>query len=118
METKVDNLETKTDRIETNVSALQENVSSLNAKVDRIETKTDKIEEDVDIIKNVNLATIIEAQQRTNEKIDETRKELSDKIDKYIKSNEVEHKKFDYKISRLELGLGVAEDTEKYNLES
>ena len=65
---------------------------------DKVDEESRKINNKLDVITNSNMAQILSAQ--TN-----NMKQMNQKLDKYIEKNEVEHKKFDYEISNLEMNL-------------
>ena len=90
----------------------------------KINQKLTQIEDKLDIMTNTNLAqvlnTVTETKQEvkeikeeliqtnkkvkeTNEKLTEAKEELIDKLDKHIEENELEHKKFDYKLAEMKL---------------
>ena len=71
------------------------------SKISKMEDELLKINDKLDIVTNVNMAQILSEQTRT-------RKEITEKLDRYISKNDVEHKKFDYRISRLESENGIA----------
>ena len=114
LEENVASLNEKTDRLEKNVdklnettARLEENVASLNEKTDRLEENFDNLnertgilEEKMDVMANVNLAKILEQQT-------EMRKELNEKMDKYMLQNNLEHKQFAFQIARLEKEHGI-----------
>ena len=66
---------------------------------DRLFAQIQKTNERIDLT-NLNIAKILEYQV-------ETRKELNEKIDKFMIQNDVEHKQFAYQIAQLEMKNGI-----------
>ncbi len=99
-------------KINKRIDALQEEmngkISQINGRIDalqeemngRIDALQGEMNDRFDIITNVNMAKILEHQV-------ETRKELNDKIDKFLLQNNLEHKQFAYQIAQLEMKEGI-----------
>lgn len=109
LNTKIDKLESKVNQMEQKVDqidAIKEKVDQIDAikekvgQIDGIKQKVDELQEKMDIMTNVNLAKILEHQV-------ETRKELNDKLDRFILQNNLEHKQFAYQIAQLEMKNGI-----------
>lgn len=109
LESKVNQMEQKVDQMEQKVDQIDEikekvgQIDGIKQKVDQIDgikQKVDELQEKMDIMTNVNLAKILEHQV-------ETRKELNDKLDRFILQNNLEHKQFAYQIAQLEMKNGI-----------
>ena len=78
-----------------------------NSKMDdgfhKINQKLTQIEDKLDIMTNTNLAQVLNTVTETKQEVKEIKEELIDKLDKHIEENELEHKKFDYKLAEMKL---------------
>lgn len=92
-------LEERTNQLE---EKLEERTAQLQKqfeeKTNQLQGEINNIKEDIHEIKDVNMAQMINLQTQVIKELRETNK----KLDKYINENEVEHKKFEYKIANLE----------------
>ncbi len=83
------------------VATLKDDVYDLKVKSQSFESDIKELKENMYAVKEVNLPNILKYQM-------EMRAELVDMIKKYMEQNEIEHKKFDYKISNLEWHTKIA----------
>ena len=83
------------------VATLKDDVYDLKVKSQNFESDIKELKENMYAVKEVNLPNILKYQM-------EMRAELVDMIKKYMEQNEIEHKKFDYKISNLEWHTKIA----------
>ena len=73
----------------------------MNAGFEKMDKGFEDINNKLDILKNSNMAQILNAQTQNT-------KEITEKLDKYIEKNEVEHKKFEYDIADIKMKLRFA----------
>ena len=71
-----------------------------------VDSRFDKIENMLDMMVNVNLAKILNEQTKTRTELANTRIELKNDLNKYIKQNEYEHKKMECKLAEIEMKYG------------
>ena len=83
------------------VAILKDDVYDLKVKSQSFESDIKELKENMYAVKEANLPNILKYQM-------EMREELVDMIKKYMEQNEIEHKKFDYKISNLEWHTKIA----------
>ena len=98
---RVTNLEQDVKTLKEDVATLKEDVYDLKVKSQSFESDIKELKENMYAVKEVNLPNILKHQM-------EMRNELVDMIKKYMEQNEIEHKKFDYKISNLEWHTKIA----------
>ena len=71
-----------------------------------VDSRFDNIENMLDMMVNVNLAKILNEQTKTRTELENTRIELKNDLNKYIKQNEYEHKKMECKLAEIEMKYG------------
>lgn len=62
-----------------------------------------RVEDKLDIITNTNIAQILKAVTETKVELEETKEEITTKLDEYIEKNELEHKKFECRLADIEI---------------
>ena len=82
----------------------------VNIKFDKVDKSFENVDKQLkksdnklEITTNSNLAQILVEQAREHKEQEKFSKELIEKIDSYMMKNEVEHKKFEYKIADIEM---------------
>jgi len=101
---KLEPLVGKVEKLEPLVGKV-EKLEPLVEKVEKLEPlleETKAIKEYMREIQHVNMTSLIKGQIEIKQELKTTEKRLTQKIDKYLQKNEVEHKKFEYGIAKLE----------------
>ena len=102
---KLDNVENRLDNLEEKFDNLEERFDNFEERFDNLENKVEKgfksLEKQIDIMKNVNLATILNTQIKNNNEQNKNYKEIIKKMEKYEKNNELEHSRLNYEICKL-----------------
>ena len=94
----INKLDKKVGNIESKVTAIEDKVTNVEDKVGNIESKVNTIDNKVDVISNSNIAQILYELTRINT-------EMNEKLNNFMEVNQVEHKKFEYEISKLGLEI-------------
>lgn len=93
-------LEEVYEKLSAQIKGVDESLSTQIKEVDeRLSREIQKTNDRLDMT-NLNIAKILEQQV-------ETRKELNEKMDRFIAQNNVEHKQFAYQIAQLEMKNGI-----------
>lgn len=106
---RMHNIEEKVDGIDNEIDTIKEKVSDIDfikekvSEIDEIKLKVNSIDNKVDVIANSNIAHILYELTRINT-------DINKKLDTAIEENQVEHKKFEYEISKLNMESKI-----KYN---
>lgn len=95
MSTEFENKVTKS------LDLIVEKIDKVENRLDILENKVDDIQKQMNIIKNVNLAAILNKQIQNNNEQNRNHKELIKKLEKYEKNNELEHSRLNYEICKL-----------------
>ena len=98
VEDKVTVLEEKVTNVEDKVTVIEDKVTNVEDKVGNIESKVNTIDNKVYVISNSNIAQILYELTRINT-------EMNEKLNNFMEVNQVEHKKFEYEISKLGLEI-------------
>ena len=106
---RMHNIEEKVDGIDNEIDTIKEKVSDIDfikekvSEIDEIKLKVNSIDNKVDVIANSNIAHILYELTRINT-------DINKKLDTAIEENQVEYKKFEYEISKLNMESKI-----KYN---
>ena len=106
---RMHNIEEKVDGIDNEIDTIKEKVSDIDfikekvSEIDEIKLKVNSIDNKVDVIANSNIAHILYELTRINT-------DINKKLDTAIEENQVERKKFEYEISKLNMESKI-----KYN---
>ena len=90
-------------KIKVDIGGLKEDVCGLKEDVAGLKEDVAVLKERLDIVTQINLPQILLEQTRMGQEQKQQFKQLNEKIDSYIQKNEVEHKKFEYKIAEIEM---------------
>lgn len=91
----------KIDTVENRLDNLENKVDTLGNTVNNLENKVDDLQKQMNIIKNVNLAAILNKQIQNNNEQNKNHKELIKRLEKYEKNNKLEHSRLNYEICKI-----------------
>ena len=69
----------------------------------KMDQRFKRVEDKLNIITNTNIAQILKAVTETKVELEETKEEITTKLDEYIEKNELEHKKFECRLADIEI---------------
>ncbi len=93
MEERIDKMDEK---FETRFKDME---GKFDVRFTNMEERFDKVEAKLNITTNTNIAQILNTVTETKEELTKFKKEINDKLDKYIEKNELEHKRFELKLA-------------------